>query len=103
MKRPRISTLIIISQFILLLVCFGFLGFFILQDYVSENEAKDFAYQAGYAEAMRNYLRGEYSIYEMQLYEYGVDTGPIPYDGMTKPSGKMDGQFQVRYFLVCKD
>lgn len=103
MKKPRVSTIIIIGQFVLLLVSLGFLGFFIFENWISEHEAKDFAYQAGCAEAMSNYLRRQYSIYEMNLYEYGNDTGPIPYDGMTKPAGKMDGRFPVLYFLVDKD
>jgi hypothetical protein len=102
MKRPRISTLIIIVQFVLLLVSLGFLGFFILQGWVSQMVAKDYAYQAGYGEAMRNFLRHDYSVYEMKFYTYGDDTGPIPNDGMTEPAGKMDEKLPVYYFLVNK-
>ena len=52
---------------------------------------------------MRNYLRHQYSIYEMKLYHFGDDTGPIPYDGMTRPAGKMQNHFRVNYYLVDKD
>ena len=103
MKKPRVSTVVIVGQFLLLLTALGFLGYFILANWVSENEARDFAYQAGSAEAMRHYLRGQYSIYEMKLYQYSQDTGPIPNDGTTEPADKTDGRFPVYYYLVAGD
>jgi hypothetical protein len=101
MKMPRISTLIIISQFILLLVCLGFLGLTLWHNYFLKWRAKEFAAETGFAEATYNFLRGNFLLYELKLYKFGAnDSGTVPTDGTIEPADKMDGQFQVYYFLV---
>src|SRR5215469_13163089 len=103
MKAPRISTLVIILQFILLLVCLGFLGFFIVLNYGLKWEAEEYASQAGYSNALRNFLRQRPSIYETKLYEYGEDSGPIPTEGTTEPANKREYGLPVFYYMVPKD
>ena len=101
MKRPRVSTLIIIVQFILLLVCLIFLGRELIDNWVLKLRARELATEAGFAVATRNFLRGNFCLYEFRLFKFDADdSGTVPTDGTTEPSGKMDGQFQVRYLLV---
>jgi hypothetical protein len=101
MKVPRISALIIIGQFILLVICLGFLGLTLWHNYFLKMTAKDFAAQAGFAEATYEFARGDFCIYEVKLYKFDADdTGTVPTDGTTETSGKTDGQFQIYYFLV---
>lgn len=102
-KKPRFSTMIIVCQSVLLVAALIALGFFMYQNFISSIEAKKYAYESGCAEATRNYARGNYSIYEMKLYKVADDSGPIPDDGSTKPSGKMEGRIPIRYFLVDAD
>jgi hypothetical protein len=101
MKRPRISTLIIIVQFILLLVCLIFLGRELIHNWFLKSRAKELAAEAGFAEATHNFLRGNFYHYEAKLFKFDADdSGTVPTDGTTEPAGKKDGQFQVRYLLV---
>lgn len=103
MKAPRISRLIIVFQFILLLVCLGFLGFFIVLSYELKLEGEHYASQAGFDRALRNYLRQRPSIYETKLFEYGEDSGPIPTDGTIEPANKREYGLPVFYYMVSKD
>ncbi len=102
MKAPRISRVIIVFQSILLLICLGFLGYFILLSFVVKWEAQDYAFQAGYDEALRNYLRQRPSIYEIKLFTYGDDSGPIPTDGTVVPANKREHGLPVLYYMVGK-
>jgi hypothetical protein len=104
MKKPRISFLIILGQFILLLICFGLFGFALANNWCLKEEAKKYAAEAGFAEATHNFLRGDYSLYELKLFKFGADdSGTVPTDGTTEFSGKIDGRFQVLYFLVSQN
>jgi hypothetical protein len=103
MKAPRISRLIIVFQSILLLICLGFLGFFIVLSYGLKLEAEDYASQAGFDHALRNYLKQRPSIYETKLFEYGEDSGPIPTDGTIEPAHKREYGLPVFYYMVSKD
>ncbi len=99
----RISTIIILGQSVLLLVCLGFLAHLLMDNYVLKSEAKSYATTAGFARATHNFLRGNYCLYEVKLFKFGFndnDSGIVPTDGETKPAGKTDGGFQVYYFLV---
>ena len=101
MKMPRVSTLIITGQFILLLISFGFLGLVLWHNYFLKLTAKDFATQAGFSEATYEFARGDFCLYEIKLYKFDADdSGSVPTDGTTEPAGKVDGRFQIYYFLV---
>jgi hypothetical protein len=101
MKKPRTSTVIIACQIMLFLICLGFLGFVLFDNYFLKMEAKRYAAMAGFDQATRNFLRGDYCLYEIKLFKVDAGySGTVPTDGTTQPAGKMDGQFQVRYFLV---
>ena len=101
MRRPRISTLIITVQFLLLLVCLGFFGLTLWHNYFLKYRAKNFAAEAGFAEATHNFVRGNFWLYEIKLYKFDANgSGTVPTDSTTEPAGKMDGQFQVYYLLV---
>jgi|SRR5215469_13587001 len=103
MRAPRTSTLVIIFQFILLLVCLWFLGFFVVMNYEVKMTAKEYASQAGRSNALRNFLRQRPSLYETKLYEWGEDSGPIPTDGTTEPANKREWGLPVLYYMVSKD
>jgi hypothetical protein len=101
MRKLRISTLFIIGQFILLLVCVVFLGITLWHKYFLKIRAKEFAAEAGFADATHNFSRGKFYLYEVKLYKFDADdSGTVPTDGIIEPAGKTDGQFQIYYFLV---
>ena len=101
MRRPRVSTSIIIGQFILLLVCLGFLALTLWHNYFLKVRAEDFAAQAGSAMAINNFSRGNICLYEIKLFKFDAnDSGTVPTDSTTEASGRMDGQFQIYSFLV---
>jgi len=102
MKTPRISTLIIAGQFILLLISLGFLGYALVNNYCLKSEAKRYAATAGLEQAIRNFSRDDYYLYEIKLLKFS-DEGPVPTDGDIEPTGKTDGQFRVYYFLVDQE
>jgi hypothetical protein len=102
MKMPRISNLIILGQFVLLLISLGFLGYALVNNYCLKSEAKRYATTAGLEQAMRNFSRGDYYLYETKLYKFS-DEGRVPTDGDIEPTGKTDGQFRIYYFLVGQE
>jgi hypothetical protein len=100
MKTPRVSTLAILGQFVLLLVCLGFLVLTLWHNYFLKSEAKEFAAEAGFAEATHNFLRGNYPLYELKLYKFDAnDSGTVPTDGTTEPADKMEVNFKSIIFL----
>jgi len=100
-KRPRISILIILCQFLLLLVCLGFLGLTSWHNYFLKLRAEEFASETGYADATCDFSRTNFRLLEVKLFKFDADdSGTVPTDGTAEPSGKMDGQFQIDYFLV---
>jgi hypothetical protein len=104
MRKPRVSTLIIIGQSILLLICLGALAVAMWHNYFLKYYAKRYAAEAGYAEALRHYTRGELWIYETKPYKQDYDgTGPVRNDGDIEPAGKLDGRLSVYYYLVFED
>jgi hypothetical protein len=100
MKIPRISTLLIIGQFLLILICLGLFGYALANNWCLKMEAEKYARDAGFAEATHNYLRGDYCLYELKLFKFGVDSGAIPTDGTTESTDKMNGAFHVRNFMA---
>jgi hypothetical protein len=102
MKITRISNLIILGQFVLLLIGLGFLGYALVNDYCLKSEAKRYATTAGLEQAIRNFSRGDYYLYETKFFKFS-DEGPVPTDGDIEPTGKTDGQFRIYYFLVGQE
>jgi hypothetical protein len=105
MKMPRVSNLIIIGQFVLLLICLGCFGYALANNYCLKLEAKKYAEEAGFAEATHNFLRGDFCLYELKLYKFDFgpnESGTVPTDGTTESTDKMDGKFHVLYFLVSQ-
>ncbi len=103
MKLPRVSTLIIVGQFILLLICLGLFGYSLMNNWCLKEEAKKYAIEAGFAEATHNYLRGDYCLYELKLFKFDADdSGTVPTDGTTESTGKTNGIFHIRNFLVSQ-
>lgn len=101
MRMPRVSTLIIIGQFILLLACLVFLALALWHNYFLKVRAREFAAEAGFDMATRNFSRGNFCLYEIKLYKFDADdSGIVPTDGTTEASGRRDAQFQIYYFLV---
>jgi hypothetical protein len=104
MRTPRVSILIIIGQFILLLACLGFLALALWHNYFLKVRAKEFAAEAGFAMATSNFSHGNFYLYEVKLYKFNADdSGIVPTDGTTEASGRRNGQFQIYYFLVDQD
>ena len=104
MKRPRISTLIIVGQSILLIICLGYLAVVLVRNYCLKLEAEKFAITSGIEEAGHNFSRGYFWLYEVKQYKFGPDdSGAVPTDGTSEPSGKADGKFEIRYYLVSKE
>jgi hypothetical protein len=101
-KIPRIAHLIILGQFVLLLICLGFLGYVLITNYCLKEEAKRYAATAGLEQATRNFSHGDYCLYEIRLYKIS-DEGTVSTDGDIEPAGKMNGKFKVYYFLVGQD
>ena len=98
---PRASTLVIVGQSVLLLVCCVYLAKLLIRNYCLAYEAKSYANSAGCAEARRNFLRGHSWLYEIKPFKFDADdSGPVPTDGDIKPADKMDGRFKVYYYLV---
>lgn len=101
MKTPRISTLIIIGQSILLLICLGYLAVILVRNYCLKIEAKRYAASVGISDATRSFARGHIWLYEIKQYKFEADdSGKVPTDGDIEPSNKKDGEFQIYYFLV---
>jgi hypothetical protein len=101
MKKPRISILIITSQFVLLLFCLGYLAVVLVRNYCLKMEAKRYASSAGIANAKSNFSHGRFWLYQIKQLKFdGNGSGTWPTDGSIDPAGKTDGQFQVYYFVV---
>lgn len=104
MKLPRIRTLIIACQFILLLVCLGYLAVVLFRNYCLKFEAKRYATIAGFEEARHNFVRGNIWLYEIKQYKTDTEgSGPVPTDGDVEPANKTEGQFKIYYFLISQD
>jgi hypothetical protein len=101
MKAPRISTLIITGQLILLLICLGYLTVILIRNYCLKMEAKQYATTAGFEQATRNFARGHAWLYEIKLFKFDADdSGVVPTDGDIKPADKREGRFEIYYYLV---
>jgi hypothetical protein len=104
MKMPRVSTLVIVSQSVLLLACFVFVGFLLFQSYVLKLEAKRYASIVGTGEANRNFSRGRIWFYEVKQFRFNADgSGTVPDDGSLEPSGRSEGKIEIYYYLVHGD
>ena len=102
MKIARLTTITIVGQFVLLLICLGVLAYALFDIYCLKLEAKRYAITVGLEQARRNFSRGEFWLYETKLFKFS-DEGTVPTDGDIKPAGKTDGPFQIYYFLVSQD
>jgi hypothetical protein len=102
MRKIRASTLVIVGQLALLLACLVFLGITVWHNYFLKLTAKDFAAQAGFMAAARDFAHGRRELYEIQLYKFDIekDSGTVPTDGTSQPTGRNDGPFQIRALLV---
>src|SRR6185437_14824090 len=104
MAKFRTSTIIIVSQFVLLLICLVFLGLVLVRNYCLKSEAKQFAATAGFEEATRNFSNGRIWLYEIKQFSFGGDdSGIVPTDGTSESAGKTDGKFKIYYYLVSND
>jgi hypothetical protein len=104
MKIPRVGTLIIIVQSILLLIGLGFLGVVLFWNWGLKMEAKKYATTAGIVDATDCFQHGHIWRYEIEQFTADSDgSGPVPFDGDIEPAGKTDGQFQVYHYLVGRD
>jgi hypothetical protein len=84
-------------------MCLGFLGYALIDNYFLKSEAKRYATTAGFDQATRNFLRGDYCLYEVKPFKFDFndkDSGTVPTDGAIESADKMDGQFRIYYFLV---
>jgi hypothetical protein len=101
MKIPRAGTLIIAGQSVLLLACLGYLVLVLVQNYCLKTEAKRYAATVGFEQATRNFTRGHIWLLEVKQFKFRAeDSGTVPSDGGIEPAGKMDGQFEMYYYLV---
>lgn len=63
--------------------------------------AKEYAAQAGFADATFNFTHGHFCLYEIKPYKFEADdSGTVPIDGTTGPTGRTNGQFEMDYFWV---
>ncbi|PYI86077.1 MAG: hypothetical protein DME26_09670 [Verrucomicrobia bacterium] len=87
---------------ILLIICLVFLARALWHNFFLKLSAKEFAAQAGAMAAAGDFARGRVELYEIKLYKFDLekDSGPVPTDGMTRLTGRSDGPFQIRAFLV---
>ena len=89
------------GQFFLLLICLGFLGLTLWHNYFLKMTAKEYAAEAGSADATFDFTHAHFWLYEIKLYKFDAnDSGTVPTDGTTEPAGKTEGQFEIYYFLV---
>ncbi len=102
MKKPRITTVIIGIQSVLVLACFVFIGVLLAHNYFLKQEAKNLAATAGVRDAVRNYANGRFWLYEIKFFRFGEEDGRVPDDGTSEPSGKSEGKFEIRYYMVSK-
>ena len=102
MTKLRVSTVIILGQLILLIICLVFLGRALWHNFFLKLRAKEFAAQAGAMAAAGDFARGRVELYEIKLYKFDLekDSGPVPTDSMNRLTGRSDGPFQIRAFLV---
>jgi hypothetical protein len=101
LKVPRVRTLIIVVQSILLLVGLGFLAIVLFCNWGLKMEAKRYAITAGLEDAQRCFQKGNIWLYQIKQFKVDSDgSGPVPTDGDIEPSGKMEGRVKVYYFLV---
>jgi hypothetical protein len=103
MKRPRTSTVVILIQSILVLACLVFIGLLLADNYFLKQEAKNLAATAGIGDAVRNYANGRFWLYETKLFSFGEKDGRVPDDGSSEPSGKSEGKFEIRYYMISKE
>jgi hypothetical protein len=104
MKKNRIPFLIITCESVFLLICLGALTVAMWRNHFLKYYAKEFAADAGYAEAQRHYARKELWLYEATVYEQNYDgSGPMRNDGDIVPAGKTETGLQVYYYLIFKD
>ena len=53
--------------------------------------------------ARQNFIRGNYFLFELKLFQYRENSGRVPNEGEIIPAGKTDGQYQIYYYLVSAD
>ena len=108
MRKPRVSFYVnppwLAQSILFVLACLVILGLLLAHNYFLKLEAKRFAITSGRSEADRNFSRGYLWSYEVKQYKFGPDdSGTVPTDGTSEPSGKSDGKLEIRYYLVSKE
>ena len=103
----RLFTLFSIAVAVLIvLVIVG--GFFLVRalidNWMLKNDAKEHAYAAGSARARSDFARGRRQILELYLFSTSGDdySGRVPDDGVDEPTGRREGVYEVRRFMVNK-
>lgn len=82
-------------------------GFFLARALVDnwqlKQDAKEYAAQAGFDRAIRDSVRGKRQLLEVHLYDTASDdSGKSPDEGFDEPTGRREGVFEIRHFMVGK-
>jgi len=90
---------------LIVLVAVG--GFFLVRalmdNWMLKQDAKQHAYSAGFGQARSDFARGKRQILEVHLFDTsGEYSGRVPDDGVDEPTGRREGVYEVRRFMVNK-
>jgi len=102
MKKPRISTAIIATQFGILAICATFCGWLLYQNWFLKQNAKLLASELGFQRARADFVRGHHWLYEIKLFKVNNE-GAVPTDDSAEPTGRHDGPYEIRAVLTADD
>ncbi len=102
MKKPRISTVIITIQFVAIVLCLGFLGRALYQNWFLKHDAKMLSNELGFQRARADFVRGKRNLYEIKTFTYKTD-GTFIIDDTSAPTGRHDGPYEIRVLLTSDD
>ena len=101
MKAPRVSTLIIAIQSIMILICLGFLTLVLVGNYCLKIEAKRYASALGFQQATRNFAEGRIWLFEIKKFNSDAnESGINRTDGDIESTGKKEGRFEIYSYVV---
>jgi hypothetical protein len=67
-----------------------------------KTNAKMMASETGFERARYDFVQGRRFIYEIKFFTQSSE-GTVPTDGISQPTGRYDGPFEIRAMLTCAD
>lgn len=89
-------------QFVAIILCLGFLGRALYQNWFLKHDAKMLSMELGLQRARADFVRGHRILYEIKTFTYNTN-GTSFIDDDSAPTGRHDGPYEIRALLTDGD